>query len=123
MTEDEMVGWHHLFNEQEFEHTLEDGEGQGSLACCSPWGRKESYMTEQLNGTELKLQSGPISLILVPRLFSHQNDARLSLGKNPSFSLSFPSPFPSSKMIPTLQDLPLYHNQSPHLQSKWPQYF
>ena len=40
-----MVGWQHLFNEQEFEHTLGDGEGQGSLACCSPWGRKESYMT------------------------------------------------------------------------------
>ena len=79
---------------------------------CSPWGHKESYMTEQLNGTELKLQSGPISLIIVPRLFSHQNDARLSPGKNPSLSLSFLSPFPSSKMIPTLTDLPLYHNKA-----------
>ena len=123
MTEDEMVGWHHRLNGHEFEQALGDDEGQESLACCSPWGHKESYMTEQLNGTELKLQSGPISLILVPRLFSHQNDARLSLGKNPSLSLSFLSPFPSSKMIPTLTDLPLYHNQSSHLQSKWPQYF
>ena len=40
-TEDEMVGWHHLFNGHEFEQAPGDGEGQGSLACCSPWGRKE----------------------------------------------------------------------------------
>ena len=38
-TEDEMVGWHHLLNAREFEQTLGDGEGRGSLACCSPWGR------------------------------------------------------------------------------------
>ena len=37
MTEDEMVGWHHLFNGHEFEQTPGDSEGQGSLACCSPW--------------------------------------------------------------------------------------
>ena len=40
MTEDEMVGWHHRHNGYEFEHTLRDGEGEGSLVCCSPWGRK-----------------------------------------------------------------------------------
>ena len=45
-TDDEMVGWHHWFKGHEFEQTLEDGEGQGSLECCSPWGRKESDMTE-----------------------------------------------------------------------------
>ena len=49
MTEDEMVGWHHRPNRHEFEQTLGDGEGQGSLACCSPWGHKESDMTERLN--------------------------------------------------------------------------
>ena len=38
MTEDEMVGWHHRLNEHEFEQALEVGDGQGSLACCSPWG-------------------------------------------------------------------------------------
>ena len=48
-TEDEMVGWHHWFNGHEFEQTLGDSEGQGSLACCSPWGRKQSDMTEELN--------------------------------------------------------------------------
>ena len=48
-TEDEMVGWHHWFNGHEFEQALGDGEGQGILACCSPWGCKESDITEWLN--------------------------------------------------------------------------
>ena len=48
MTEDEMVGWHHrLSRHDEFEQTLGD-EGQGSLVCCSPWGRKELNTTEKL---------------------------------------------------------------------------
>ena len=42
MTEDEMARWHHQLNGHEFEPTLGDSAGQGSLACCSPWGRKES---------------------------------------------------------------------------------
>ena len=41
MTEDEMVGWHHQLNGHEFEQALRDGEGQGSLACCSPWVAKD----------------------------------------------------------------------------------
>ena len=49
MTEDEMAGWHHRLNRHEFEQTLGDGEGQGSLVCCSPWGCRELDMTEQLN--------------------------------------------------------------------------
>ena len=40
-TEDEMVGWHHRLNGHEFEKTPGDGEGQGSLACCIPWGHQE----------------------------------------------------------------------------------
>ena len=51
-TEDEMVGWHHWLSGHAFEQTLGDSEGQGSLACCSPWARKESDTTEQLNWTE-----------------------------------------------------------------------
>ena len=47
--EDEMVGWHHRHNGRGFEQTLGDSEGQGSLACCSPWGCKVSDTTEQLN--------------------------------------------------------------------------
>ena len=49
MTEDEMVGWDHQLNGHEFEQAMEDGDGQGSLACYSPWDHKESDMTEQLN--------------------------------------------------------------------------
>ena len=44
--EDEMVGWHHRLNGHEFEQTLGNSEGQGSLACCSPWDCKELDMTE-----------------------------------------------------------------------------
>ena len=50
--EDEMVGDHHRLNGHEFEWTLGVDDGQGGLACCSPWGRKESDTTEQLNWTE-----------------------------------------------------------------------
>ena len=49
VAEDEMVGWHHWLNGHEFEQALGDGEGQGSLACYSPWGCKELKMTERLN--------------------------------------------------------------------------
>ena len=52
MTEDEMVGWHCQFHEHEFEQAPGDGEGQESLGCCSPWDRKESDMTEQLNNSK-----------------------------------------------------------------------
>ena len=48
MTEDEMVGWHHRLSGREFEQALRVGDGQGSLACCGPWGHEESDMTEQL---------------------------------------------------------------------------
>ena len=47
--ENEMVGWHHRFNGHEFEQALRDGEGQGSLECCSPWRCKELNTTKQLN--------------------------------------------------------------------------
>ena len=49
MTEDEMVGWHHRLGGLEFEQALGVGDGQGSLVCCSPWGLKESDMTERLD--------------------------------------------------------------------------
>ena len=46
MTEDEMVRWHHRLNGHEFEQALRVSDGQGILACCSPWGLKESDTTE-----------------------------------------------------------------------------
>ena len=54
MTEDEMVGWHHLFDGHEFEQALGVCDGQGRLVCWSPWGCKESDTTERLNWTIMK---------------------------------------------------------------------
>ena len=52
-----MVGWHHRLNGHEFKRTLGDNEGQGSLACCSPWGRKVRHdlVTEQQQGFHTKV--------------------------------------------------------------------
>ena len=64
MTEDKMVGWHHQLNRHEFEQAPGDDEGQGSLACCSPWGRKESERTEGLNkniGNLCKIEAGRVT--------------------------------------------------------------
>ena len=54
MTEDEMVGWHHCLNGHGFGWTLGVGDGQGGLACCGSWGRKESDRTERQNWTDGK---------------------------------------------------------------------
>jgi len=60
-TADEMVGWYHRLNGHEFEQTPGDGEGQGSLACCSAWGHKESDMSEWLNNNHIIKPSVPAS--------------------------------------------------------------
>jgi len=52
-TEDKMAGWYHRLDGRESEWTLGVGDGQGGLACCNSWGRKELDTTEQLNWTEL----------------------------------------------------------------------
>ena len=64
MAEDKMVGWHHWLDRHEFEQAPGVGDGQGSLACCSPWGRKESDTTERLNGTELSDIEHPFMCLL-----------------------------------------------------------
>ena len=51
MREDEMVGWHHQLDVYECEQALGVGDGQGGLACCSPWDHKESDTTERLNNS------------------------------------------------------------------------
>ena len=58
MTEDEMVWWHHRFDGHEFKQVPGVGDGQGNLACCSPWGCKESDTTEQLNRTKSRKFTG-----------------------------------------------------------------
>ena len=60
ITEDEIVGWHHRLNGYEFEQALEDGEGQGSLACCSPWSGKRLDTTELLDNNNNKLKKESI---------------------------------------------------------------
>ena len=60
-----MVGWHHRLDRHEFEQTLGDSEGQGSLACCSPWGHGELDTTEQLNNHHTQRLSRS-KLIIVP---------------------------------------------------------
>ena len=54
VTEDEIVRWHHRLNGHEFEQTVGDGERQGSLVCCSPWGHKELNTTERLSNNIIK---------------------------------------------------------------------
>ena len=75
MTEDESVRWHHLLDGHEFEQALGVGDGQGSLACCSPWVHKESDTTEQLNKnikflsdrTELSVWFKHITIVNTPQ--------------------------------------------------------
>ena len=61
-----MVGWHHGLSGDEFEQALVVGDGQGGLACCSPWGRKESDKTEQFNNKKAVLVTlwGYITIML-----------------------------------------------------------
>ena len=68
MTEDEMAGWHHRLDGQEFGWTLGVGDGQGGLACCNSWGCKELDMTEWLKWTELNWID--ITLLLTKKLIS-----------------------------------------------------
>ena len=77
VTEDEMVGWHHQLNGHGFGWTPGAGDGQGGLACCGSWGRKESGMTEQLNWTQcsenvLSLSLAPVPFIFLMVIFSLQ---------------------------------------------------
>ena len=61
-TEDEMVGWHHWLDGLEFEQAQGVGDKQGSLVCCSPWGHKESDMTERLNWVHWLLENWKLSI-------------------------------------------------------------
>ena len=80
-TEDEMAEWHYWLNGHELEKTPRDSDGQGSLACCSPWGHKELDTTEQLNNDDL-LSNHLSSSIKTSTYFSisvHKNYSSLSV--------------------------------------------
>ena len=64
MTEDRMVRWHHRLSGREFEQALGDGEGQGSLACFSPWGHKEQDMSKRLNKNNPEVELADYRTIL-----------------------------------------------------------
>ena len=68
-TEDEMAGWHHRLNGRKSEWTPGVGDGQGGLACCDSWGRKESDMTERLNWTSWTEHSCSDLKVLLPSKF------------------------------------------------------
>ena len=80
VTEDELIGWHHRLNGHEFEQTLGDGEGQGSLVCCSSWSCKELNMTYRLN--------------------NNNNDYETAVTYLVSYMLAYPALKLSGKCIP-----------------------
>ena len=72
MTEDEMVGWHHRLDGHRSGWSVGAGDGQGGLACCGSWVRRESDTTEQLKWTELNWMHGKcaVNIIVSPTIFS-----------------------------------------------------
>ena len=107
MTEDEMVGWHHWLNGHEFGWTPGVGDGQGGLACCSPWGHKESDMTEQLISLEplpgdCALPGGTLWCVLTLR--------KTLLNAPLCARNSAPTPQPEISLIPFKPNLSLIRN-------------
>ena len=79
MTQDEMVGWHHWLDGHEFEQTLGDGEGQGSVACCSPWDHKESDPTESLTWTGCFYKAIYVDTVMPSCFLCNKVSAEISL--------------------------------------------
>jgi len=102
-TEDEMTGWHRWLDGRESQWTLGVGDGQGGLACCDSWGRKESDTTERLNWPELNwcVKS---SLVLLKRVFAMTN----AYSQKNSVSLSFCTPSPNLPVPPGISWLPTF---------------
>ena len=73
MTEDNMVGWHHRLDGHEFEQAQGDDEGQGSLACCSLWGHKDSDMTKQWTTTPINFGKFSLDIISFSEAFDQRN--------------------------------------------------
>ena len=119
MTEDEVVGWHYWLNGHEFEQALGVGNGQGSLACCSPWGSKESDTTERLNWAELRMtyRIQENSLFTFTLHFLRLTSLELMMPSNHLILchplLFLPSIFASSR---------LFSNESV-LRIRWPKYW
>ena len=118
-TEDEMVGGHHWLNGHEFEQAPEAGDGQGSLACCSPWGYKESDTTERLNWTELNSLLNALNSLLnaLWRVFSKEREKE----KKTKLQTLFHSPsHPASLLPPRPIHEFLLNTRALSLVSSWP---
>ena len=90
--QEEMVGWHHWLNGQEFEETLGDGEGQWSLVCRSPWCRKESNTTEQLNNNHITMSPDKSKILHgLVHGFLHEDLLDVSWETRDVFLISFTS--------------------------------
>ena len=109
-TEDEMVGWHNWFNGHEFEQAPGDGEGQVSLACCSPWSHRESEMTEWLN----KIQKGQNPAAISEVLEAKVGDCTWSLHTK---GVARP---PKPPLQPTYRPLTLFHLRDRLTPLSWP---
>ena len=72
MTEDEMVGWHHQLNGHEFEQAPGIGDGQGNLACCSPWSHRVGHDL----ATEKQRLQGKVAVPQIPALKPHEGPER-----------------------------------------------
>ena len=109
-TEDEMSGWYHQLNEHEFEQTLGDGEGQGSLACCSPCGCKKSYTTKGLdnnNNTLVVSNAKSCPTLVSPWTVAHRSICPWDFpGKNNTVGCHFllQGIFLTQESNPALQD-------------------
>ena len=86
--EDGMTEWHHQLAGHEFEQSLGDGDGQGSLACCSPWRPKESDTNEQMNWTDGRRHSPSTPLLFddTGTFYESNTDIQPLVGKKKSFS-------------------------------------
>ena len=96
MTEDEVVGWHHQLNRHEFEQALGDGEGQRSLACCSPQTCKEPDTTERLSNNNMEL-----------RLIRRENKKKSFLGSC-CFYKACLAPWPMAADFSSFAELSIY---------------
>ena len=126
LTEDEMAGWHHRLNGNEFERTPGVGDGQGDLACCDSQGCKESDMTEWLNWTK-GISTQPWTLIK-SQMFAYSTQQCVALSAA-SYVLGSILIHENLRLHPHLNWLSWQHMGSPgssagsfHLQCRWPQF-